>query len=77
MTLRDLSKVYHGDVRLIINAYFESGEYYSFRSYRDYERLSIYNIDDYTANLEIEDVMIGDDWLMIELKEILKRSERE
>lgn len=75
MTLKDLLKVYHGDVRLTINAYFESGEYYSFRNYRDYERLSIYNVDNYTANLEIEDVMIGDGWLTIELKEILKRGD--
>lgn len=75
MTLKDLSKVYHGDVRLLINAYFDNGEYYSFRSYRDYERLPIYNIDNYTANLEIEDVMIGDGWLTIELKEILKRDD--
>lgn len=75
MTLRDLSKVYHGDVRLSINAYFDNDEYYSFRTYCDYERLPIYNIDDYAANLEVEDIMIGDGWLTIELKEILKRSE--
>ena len=64
-------------VVIVTIACFDNGEYYSFRNYRDYERLSIYNIDDYTANLEIEDIMIGDGWLTIELKEIINRRNKQ
>ena len=74
MKLKDLQKVYSGDIHLTILAYFENGKYYSFRTYGN-GKVSISIIDD--DILECEVISIRCDYgnsnncLWIDVKEII------
>lgn len=70
MTLNDLSKVYNGNIILTVNAYFENGEYYSFRSYGGVPiRFSDVGKDD--MKLEIMSIACTDDVMWVDVKEII------
>lgn len=76
MTLNDLAKVYNGNIMLTVNAYFENGEYYSFRSYDEMPiRLSDIGEDD--MELEITSIACTDFVMWVDAKEIIPMKRKE
>ena len=70
MTLNDLSKVYNGNIILVVDAYLKNGEYYSFRSYGVVPiRLSDIGEDD--MKLEIKSISCTDGVMWVNAKEII------
>lgn len=74
MKLKDLQRVYKGDVQLTILAYFESGGYYSFRTYGN-GRVSISIIDDNILECEVISIHCFKNCLWVDVKEIIPNRE--
>lgn len=76
MTLNDLSKIYNGNIMLTVNAYFENGEYYSFRSYGG-EPMRFDDIGEDDMELEITSIACIDGVMWVDVKEIIPMKRKE
>ena len=76
MTLNDLSKIYNGNIMLTVNAYFENGEYCSFRSYGGVP-MRFSEVGDDDMELEITSMSGTDGVMWVDVKEIIPMKRKE